>query len=147
MKPIYHVTISAAVSVVLIVWFKSWHAAIACFLGGVFIDLDHPVDYFLAKKEIPLSYSDLFKYGAYDKEGKLYLFFHSYELLLIFWLLIYYLHLDWMWIGLAVGVSSHMLCDQIVNPLRPLAYFFLYRMKHGFKRKYIFTKAYFEQIP
>ena len=146
MKPTHHLLISAALSILLLIWFKSWHAALACLLGGVFIDLDHHLDYFIDKKKIPLSYQELFDFGAHGTESKLYLFLHSYELLTLFWLLIWYLHLNDIWIGLALGFSVHMICDQIVNPVRPLGYFLIYRMKYGFERKHIFTKEYFETL-
>ena len=146
MKPVYHGLISGAFSIVLLVWFNSWHMALTCFLGGIFIDLDHHIDYFLAKKEIPLSYTKLFNFGAYDKHAKLYLFFHTYEALIFFWLAIYYFHLNDLWLGLAVGLTTHMICDQFANPLRPLGYFLIYRLKHGFERKYILKEDYYAQI-
>jgi len=144
MRPTHHVIISAGVSSIFALWVKSWGAVCACFLSGIFIDLDHHLDYWLAKKELPLSYKKLLDFCTNDHRTKLYLFLHSYELLFLFWLSIYYFDLNVIWLGIAVGMTIHILCDEVANPLRPLAYFLTYRMKNKFERKHFFKKGYHE---
>ena len=141
MRPVNHVIISGSVTVVFALWAQSWTGAIACFLSGIFIDLDHHFDYFLERKELPLSYKKLLDFLKNDHDSRLYLFLHSYELLFALWAGIYYLHLNEVWLGIALGFTTHILCDEIANPLRPLAYFLTYRIRHKFSRKMFFKKG------
>ena len=91
MKPSYHVLVSAGVSAGYWYYFKSWPAALACFLSGIFIDIDHYLDYYLARKKIPWRYSDLCDFCRYEEKGKIYLLFHSCELIIFLWGTIYFL--------------------------------------------------------
>lgn len=146
MRPGRHVLISAGLAAMLGYWFQSASAAAACFISGVFIDIDHHLDYYLARKKFPFRYQDLLHYSLRDRHGKMYLIFHSYELLGLFWVAVYFGHLGAMWIAAGLGVSVHILCDQLVNPLRPLAYFFFYRLRHGFNRTEIFVDGHLDGI-
>lgn len=141
MRPTYHVMISGGVSAVLAFWIQSWGAVWACFLSGIFIDLDHHWDYWLIKKELPLSYKKLVDFSRNHQERKMYLFFHSYELIFLLWVSIYYFDLNLIWLGVAVGVTTHILCDEFTNPMKPLAYFLIYRMRNRFQRKLLVKKS------
>jgi hypothetical protein len=141
MKPTHHVIISGGVSAVFGFWIQSWSAVFACFLSGIFIDLDHHLDYWLIKKEIPLSYKKLLHFCHQEPDARLYLFLHSYELIFIFWACIYYFEWNAVCLGVAVGVTAHIICDEIFNPMRPLAYFLTYRIKHGFERRSLLKKV------
>lgn len=140
MSPTSHAVISAGTSAVF--WYAtgSVPGAIVCFLSGIFIDLDHHLDYWLNKKELPLDYKKLLYFSEVEKEGKPYLFLHSYELLALLWIAVFYYGLGPVWSGLVLGLSVHMIADQICNPVRPLAYFFIYRLKHGFHRGKLLTE-------
>ncbi|MBN1870295.1 MAG: hypothetical protein JW847_06970 [Candidatus Omnitrophica bacterium] len=142
MRPINHVLISAGVTAIFSVWVRSWTAIGACFLSGIFIDLDHHLDYYLAKKKIPFNYKKLDHFCKKEREAKIYLFLHSYEFLALLWVTIFLFKLNVIWIGIAVGCTTHVLCDEVANPLRPLSYFFTYRFLIGFKREYFFKKGY-----
>ena len=146
MRPTHHVLISGGVTLVFALWVKSTWALAACFLSGIFIDLDHHFDYYLARKKIPLNFKKLVDFCHDDHESKLHLFLHSYELLLLFWLSIIYFSLGAVWVGVAVGFTVHILCDEIANPLGPLSYFLTYRIKHNFNRKMLLKKGYYDQI-
>jgi len=146
LRPTNHILISGGVTLVFSLWVKSTWALGACFLSGIFIDLDHHFDYLLEKKEIPLSYKKLVDFCKYDHQSKLYLFLHSYELLLLLWLSITYFSLGAVWLGIAIGFTTHIICDEIVNPGRPLSYFLIYRIKHNFNRKMFFKKGYYDGI-
>lgn len=146
MKPVTHAVISLGVSALLLTWTKSWAAAFACFLSGIFIDIDHHLDYCLMRGKFPFLYRELQDYCLTARNGKLYIIFHSYELLLIFWIILTYYRLDGIWIGIAIGMSVHLVCDQWSNPLKPLAYFITYRIKHGFEGKRLLLEGYLENI-
>ncbi len=146
MKPTHHVIISGGVSAALAIWVKSPPAIMACFLSGIFIDLDHHLDYWLERKELPLSYKKLCDFCHSDYESKLRLVLHSYELLILLWVSIYYFSLSTVWVGVALGFTTHIICDEIANPVRPLAYFLTYRIKHNFNRRKLLKKECFYTI-
>ncbi len=132
MKPAQHVMISAGVAAGLWVWSRSIPAVAGCMIGGVLVDIDHHLDYWVVKKKFPFSYKDLSNYFFNLRSGKVYLIFHSWELLFICWGIFSLFQLDIFWYGVLVGVSFHLLCDEVFNPLKPLGYFMFYRIKHGF---------------
>ena len=145
MKPVYHVAVSAGLSAGVYLYLRSWPAALGCFLSGILIDVDHHLDCYLSTKKFPLRYKDLAHFCATNVTGGLYLAFHSYELLLAFWGVIYFFQLDILWLGMAMGLTVHLLCDQFTNPLKPLSYFLLYRVKHGFSREALHVDGHFEK--
>ncbi len=139
MSPTHHVIISAGTSAAFWYFTQSPSGTAACFLSGILIDIDHHLDYFLCKKELPLNYQKLYHFCEREKAGNLYLFLHSYELMAVFWAVIFYFQLSWLWAGLALGMTVHMLADQIFNPVAPLCYFLVYRAKQGFSRAKLLT--------
>ena len=146
MTPAGHVVISAATGGIFLYSTHSWAGAVACFFSGIFIDLDHHLDFYLEKGKIPLRYSELLYFCEKEKTGKLYLFFHSYELLALFWLLIMFLHLGYFWSGLALGLTTHLIADQIFNPLKPLGYFLIYRIRNDFDKAKIFVDDFYHSL-
>jgi len=104
------------------------------------------VDYYLERKELPLSYKKLVEFCNSGDHTKLRLFLHSYELLILLWIGITYFSFGEVWLGIAVGFTTHIICDEIVNPMRPMGYFFTYRIKHNFNRKMIFKTKYSDEI-
>lgn len=146
MRPGHHAVISLGLSALVVWGFRSWTAAFFCFLSGVFIDIDHCLDYCFIKKKFPFRYRQLLDYCEKDPQWRPYLIFHSYELLLLFWMSIYYFRLNEIWIAAALSASVHLLCDQMSNPFKLLAYFFIYRFKHGFERKEIFNDDHSDSV-
>jgi hypothetical protein len=144
MRPGYHAVISLGLGALVAYGFRSWMAGILCFVVGIFIDIDHHLDFYLVKKKFPFRFSDLDDHCRRDVEGKLYLIFHSYEFLFLGWMAICYFRLNEMWLAAALSASVHIICDQLVNPLKPLAYFFVYRLSQGFERKRLFVDGHFQ---
>ncbi len=132
MKPSHHVVISFVSGVILSMLVSSYQSGIACFLSGVLIDIDHHLEYYMAKGKFPFKYTDLVNFCVNERKQKIYLFLHSYEILFILWWVIYLFSLRGIVLGIAVGMSIHILCDQIVNPLRFPFYFIFFRIKHRF---------------
>jgi len=140
-----HIMVSGITSAYYAYVSRSWAAAVVCFFSGVLIDLDHWVDYCWTKKKICWSLKELEDYCYHgNKEDKIYLFLHSYELLLVLWAAVFLFLNDPVWIGLVLGMTVHILLDQIFNGVYPWAYFWFYRAKHGFPHK-IFFKEIFER--
>ena len=144
MRPVQHGVISAVLAIGYFSMTKSWMGSWVCFLSGILIDMDHHLDYWIVTKKIPYNYQNLKKFCFIPSQGRVYLILHAYEFLFIVWLAIYYLQLDLVWTGLAVGISVHLFCDQLTNPVKPLFYFLSYRVKHGFDKTQLLTPKYFE---
>ena len=144
MKASYHVVASGVVAASFHALAHSWPATTACFLSGILIDVDHYWEYYLVRKKMPCSYQDLVDFCFYDKHSKLYLIFHSYEYLVLFWLAITVLDLGLVFQGIALGATVHLLFDQFTNPIKPLYYFLTYRIIHGFDKKRTLSQKYFE---
>ena len=146
MSPTQHTIASGVASAAFYVYSQSVAGTVICFLSGIFIDVDHIMDLCIYKKRLAFTVQDLFNFCEREKGGKLYLIFHSYELLALLWLSIATFHLSAVWLGLAIGLSIHIFLDQIANPVRPLVYFLWYRLKYGFAKEYIFTPGYFSKM-
>lgn len=145
MKPSQHIVASAAIATGLQFTLHSWPATLGCFFSGVLIDLDHYLDYCIIHKKFPFKYQDLVEF-CFDIDVKQhYLFLHAYELMFILWVLIYYLGLGKIWIGIALGLTTHMIFDQFTNPIKPLFYLITYRAMNGFEKSKIMTDQYFSR--
>ena len=98
-------------------------------LGGILIDLDHFLDHFLHfGKNFRLKD---FLHHSYLDSGNMYIFFHSWEIVVLFWVLS--LFMSWM-VPLAAGMTVHLMLDQSHMDKAKLFYFLTYRWYHGFKR-------------
>jgi len=99
------------------------------FLGGILIDLDHLFDYFLFFGwDFRL---DKFLSSYFLLSGKVYLPFHSWELIFIlsFFTLVY----NSLWLSIfTLSLGLHILTDHIQRK-DPLFYFMLYRLFCNFE--------------
>lgn len=134
-----HIVLSGVTTAIFSYFSQSWPGLAACFLGGVFIDLDHFLDYCIIKRRICLSVKKLEDYCLKEKSGKLYLILHSYELLLAGWIITSFFNPNPIFLGLLFGLTVHMIFDQLLNPVYPMAYFLTYRAWFGFPKKVFFS--------
>ncbi len=144
MKTSYHVAASAGISLGYQAVMHSWPATLGCFLSGVLIDIDHYIEYCVIKRSFPFRYKDLVYFCNDARVTKQYLVFHAYEFLLALWFLIYCFDLGIIWTGVALGLTAHMLLDQWSNPIKPLYYFMVYRIKNNFEKTRILSDRYFQ---
>ena len=108
-------------------------ASAAAFFGvGVFMDLDHLADYW-RETGLNADVSRFMNYFSSRSARKLWLFLHAWELPMLATALFLGAASPphWMAWGL-VGWFSHLMLDQRFNHLHPLAYFMVFRFKHGF---------------
>jgi len=127
-----HVIASTGVSLVFGAAVHSWPATLVCFLSGILIDLDHYLEYYFHRGKFPWRYKDLVDFCMPYKENKVYLIFHAYEHLVILWALIYCFQMNSLWVGMALGLSVHLMFDQFTNPIKPMAYFLIFRAQNKF---------------
>jgi len=145
MKVKYHIAASAGISLACQVTMHSWPATLGCFFSGVLIDLDHYLEYCIFRKKFPFRYKDLVDFCWYNEESRLYLFFHAYEYLFVLWFLIYFFSLGKVWFGVALGLTTHLLFDQWINPGKPLFYFLIFRIKNQFEKIQTVSARYYQR--
>ncbi|MFA5043121.1 MAG: hypothetical protein WC381_09225 [Kiritimatiellia bacterium] len=134
-----HVVVSVIVSALVWWWLRSSVAALACFLMGVFIDLDHIVD-FLYNHRRHLRLRRFFAAFEFEILENIFVFLHSWEFALV-WLALLLCVPDVrrpLALGLFVGFVTHLALDNIFNRHARWAYFLLYRLRHGFAGKYYY---------
>lgn len=140
---IIHLVSSAMIAVLLWkIYSNKWVVAISL-VSGIFLDADHLVDYVLDYIAFVGPVFDFSKFtsmwGDYMKAaGKIYVPLHSLDLVWLWWFLGRYLNsiiktrgLEW---ALILPITLHILVDHASYMPHPLAYFFLFRLSHGFSR-------------
>lgn len=132
MTPLPHIVASGIISILSITYFKSIGYAAISFLAGVLIDCDHIVDYYL-NYAFTFDLRKIYKSCQAMEMKKIYLAFHSYELAAFLWLAIYIFSLSKFWQAIALGLTQHILLDQVSNPVRAFGYFFAHRAANAFK--------------
>ncbi len=132
-------------SVALYLCLKSLPGAIGCFTVGVFIDLDHFHDYLVHSRFRPASLKQFFDVCHNMKLSKLYLVFHSYEIILLLFLAGFLTGWSDLTIGITTGFIVHLVVDELTNKkkyaLNPLFYFFIYRLIKGFSKELLVSPS------
>jgi uncharacterized membrane protein len=110
-------------------------ALISSFAGGVLIDLDHVLDYYLHHGPT-LRIRRIYFWFIERKYEFVFLFFHSLEFLAVFWLGVLFFRLGMVWIALGVGLTQHLCLDIIFNrEIRSVSYLISYRAIKKFKKE------------
>jgi hypothetical protein len=118
-----------------IFWAKSrdpWTMVLSL-VFGVLVDLDHVIDYWYSEGRICFDLHTFLRTRYWRKKGRLFIFFHAFEYLPLVFLVWQALKGRKWAVAATVAMSSHVLADHLVNELRPLGYFILYRLAHGFR--------------
>lgn len=131
MKLPHHVAASAVVSGALYAAFRSPGLTIASFLSGVFIDLDHLLDY-AREHGITLDPAHFFDACHERQFERAVLVLHGWEWLAVLgvaaWLTAWN---PWV-LGALVGVAQHLALDQLHNRASRWGYSLVWRWKNGF---------------
>ena len=134
-KNIIDISIHCFIAAVLcsVIYFKTGSAryAFVFLLGSVFIDLDHLIDHF-AYSNNKFSLVDFIS-SNHCKSGKIFIFFHSWELNIVLFVLAAVFRSEWLFV-LAAGMVVHLATDVIVHK-KLVPYFLIYRMAKGFDAK------------
>ena len=138
MTPRPHIVASGIISILSIAYFKSFGDAAVCFLAGVLIDLDHIIDYYL-NYGFTVSIKKIYNCCEMMDLKKLYIVLHSYELIAFLWAAIYIFSLSKFWQAIALGLTQHIILDQLFNPIRTFGYLFTYRFFNAFDADRILT--------
>ncbi|MFH1188322.1 MAG: hypothetical protein V1652_00565 [bacterium] len=139
----------------LFVGFIMWRASGSAFvfaaslMSGLFIDIDHFIDYFLAFGT-KFNFVYFLKGYSFLKTDKIYVFFHSWELVIILllvmpivallgggWTIVFFL------LSFSLSLFFHLTVDVFTNAMLPQSYFVTYRLMHKFDLKTMVTKSHY----
>ena len=138
--PSRHVVASGVASAIFLSFTKSIPGTAACFFAGILIDLDHAFDFVVIKKKMYRSFKELKTFCASRDDKKIYLWLHSYEVLAVLWALAFIFGASPVYAGILWGMTIHLFLDQLTNPIHPLSYFLVYRIKLGFPKDIFFVE-------
>lgn len=147
MRPRSHCLISLLLALITLYLSNSWVTALCLFLTGFLIDLDHLLDFWLLAgfKIKDIEVDDTF----YAVHNRIYIIFHSFELIPLF-LLFAYLLPGPIIVGTFLGYSSHLLSDIVgnyyLNSVKPELYFFSYRAYRQFNYSLLHPESYKEKL-
>lgn len=140
---IVHFILSLVVGLVFAYIYKKWQLIVYSFLVGFFLDIDHLIDYFIYKKQFAFNL-DQFLFGTYfDLTNKVYIFFHSYEYVLLFLLIAIIILANKkrirnasanaaVLLTIAASMFLHLIYDETYYQPRLLTYSIIYRASHNF---------------
>ena len=125
-----HLAVTGTMSALLFFYTADTRLILLCVLGGILIDIDHLFDYFLC---FGIRFNlKKFLCGEFVKSGRVYLFFHSWELLPLILICGLYFNLNWEAAALSLGMLGHLIIDSsFQKTIKP--YFSSYRAWHRFK--------------
>lgn len=140
MSPLGHLALATVSSGVLYAASGDPAAAAACFLAGVFIDLDHFPEYFWFVG-LKLDIADFQRACEEARFPKTLLILHSWELLALGWVAALGFLPGLVPEALLLGLTLHMVGDQLFNDCYPGCYFLSYRLYHRCDAARCFRKA------
>lgn len=118
-------------------------------LGGVLIDLDHLIDYFLAfRYRWKLSY--FLRGHQFLKSNKIYILFHGWEYVILLAVSIWFIigmdsRVGVFFISFCSGMFFHLVVDVCVNQgVSFKTYSFLYRLRYGFDVEKLVTAEHYK---
>ena len=132
MKPSIHVATSFSVALVLYFFTKSIYATLLCLVSGILVDFDHVIEYLVHFGGKDINIERIYQACRELLFKKLYLVFHSIEIVIIFWIMTALTRNIYV-LAIALGYSSHIILDFVGNPLHPFSYFVTRRFMRKFE--------------
>jgi hypothetical protein len=138
MKLHYHTAWSALISGILFMIFKSWGITLASFITGIFIDLDHFIDY-AREYGSPFKIKNFFHICHSCQFNKIILLWHGWEWIILIAIIAWLT--DWNpWVtGALIGFTHHMLLDALFNSSNLWSYSLIWRWKNNFDFDTVFS--------
>lgn len=138
MKLHHHVAFSTAISLFLYMIFKSWYLSMACFLSGIFIDLDHFIDYF-REQGVSLDIKKFFRICENGQFDRVILIFHGWEWILLCAVIGWSSGWTPLATGVIIGLGHHMILDAFYNRTSIRTYSIIWRWSKGFEFDTVFS--------
>lgn len=121
---------------------------IAGFMGGVLIDLDHVIEYFIIFG-LNFNLSNFLNGYQFLVSDKIYLIFHGYELVVLLLILAYLLRkktsLKIFIIILSISGFIHLVSDSVINNYPPKNYTYTYRAMNDFSAKNLLNESQYQK--
>ena len=115
MKLPVHIISSTIISSLVYFITKSFILSITTFLSGIFIDLDHFIDYFYTERKVKIDVKDFFYKCENFQLKKTFLLLHSYEIIVLLIILNFLYPENKFVVGFSIGYGTHLLLDIIYN--------------------------------
>lgn len=144
MKLVQHIAISAVVAALVWVLFRSVAASAACFLAGVFLDIDHLIDY-VYNYGWNIRPKRLFRAFEYEVFENIFLFLHSWEFVAVYLVFLWLINWQPVAMGALIGIGVHLFLDHFFNKHSVFAYFISYRLRHGFSARHFYGAKEYRQ--
>lgn len=134
-----HLLLTSIIAIFLFWRYRDWRLIPICFLFGFFIDVDHLFDYFVSYG-FNFNLSCFFDVCSYiEQSKKVYVLFHGWEYIAIFWLIAKWIGkrkkikgLEW---AVSLSYFGHIFLDNFSFSHHPFSYFFIYRLLNNFSLK------------
>ncbi|MBI4846271.1 MAG: hypothetical protein HY810_07355 [Candidatus Omnitrophica bacterium] len=145
MKPSRHIIASLFAGTTVAFFIKDYFAGIICFIFGVFIDIDHVIEFFIHRGFSCLNIKKIYDFFSIANNErrqpfeKLYLLFHCNEIAILLWVIMIYTN-NYYIMAMSVGYTLHLIMDTKTGSVPAMFYFFLWRMLRGFEVKNFFEK-------
>ena len=138
MRPIWHILSSLVLGVIIFFFTREIIASLIAFLAGVFIDLDHLIDFWASEPENAFSVKQFFYMDKHLKskgDHYTFIFFHAWEWVIILVILtLYYSNI--YFVSFVLAVALHLALDSINNHFfeeeNQLVYSIIFRAFHKF---------------
>lgn len=137
MKLSRHCAISLTLSGVFYAYAGSAPGAALFLASGILVDVDHFLEYFLAKPLLKFRAADFFDFWmnkGFLKSRRVFLVLHSYEVVAVLVIAGVITGQNGVYFAALLGWLQHILLDQLANTINfPWLYSFIYRLSKGFR--------------
>lgn len=143
-----HLLLSLSAGVIVWrVWKKPFLSFFGAIFGGLLIDLDHFIDYFLA---FGWSFDFFYFIKGFEflKTDKMYILFHGWEYVLVFFVALLVLKnktAKSLCLALALALFFHLVSDVFMDKVSPKSYFIILRAEKNFDLEKIVTPEHWEK--
>jgi len=139
MRPIWHIITSFILGVAIFLFTRDMVASSIAFLAGVFIDLDHLLDFWISSPKNAFSIKQFYHMDKYLKskgDHYTFIFFHAWEWVVVFvFLTLFYGNI--YFVSFVLAITLHLALDSINNYLfekeNLLVYSIIFRVFHKFR--------------
>jgi len=137
MRPSWHILSSFILGIIVFYFSKSLVSGLLVLLSGVFIDLDHLIDFWASAPKNPFSIRQFYHMDKYlESKGDYYtfIFLHSWELMIVLTILAIVYNNVYI-IAVTLGILLHFVLDtfNLEKTDHPFTYFLIYRAFKKFK--------------
>ncbi len=139
MKIEHHVTLSIIISGILYAFFRSWGLSIASLITGVFIDIDHIIDYVM-ERGINFRRKDILTFFYKENHRRITLIFHGWEWLFFLVATAISTNFNPWTTGILIGYGHHIVSDYYYSKASVSAYSLIWRWKNNFNSEIIFPR-------